>query len=242
MMVRRCVTMSLLVAVVLIARPATSATITVPNYSFESPATTFVNTNIDNWTKPPQPAWWSSGYGYDWDQLTGVFANTAPGNSDHIVNMDGNQAIWLFGVPQNELFQNLTAKYTVGQTYSLTVGVIGQGGGMLDNATMQIALYYLDGSSNRIQIGETTITSGNVADNGMTLFQDFSVVVPEVLPTNAWAGSNIGVQLLSTADFSNMGGYWDLDNVRLTAVPEPASLALLTIGAGVLAVRRRHRK
>ena len=233
--------MSLVVAVVLTSRPATSATITVPNASFESPATSFVNTNIDNWTKPAQPAWWSSSYGYDWSQLTGIFGNTASGSSDHINNMDGNQAAWLFAVPQNALFQDLSAKFAVGQSYNLTVGIIGHGGNMLDCVTMQIGPYYRDGSNNIVPVGATTVTCGSVADNGMNHLQDFSFVLPSVLVTDAWAGANIGVQLLSTADFGNMGGYWDVDNVRLTSVPEPASMTLLALGVGAFLLRRRAR-
>ena len=75
----------------------------------------------------------------------------------------------------------------------------------------------------------------------MNHFQDFSFVLPSVLVTDAWAGANIGVQLLSTADFGNMGGYWDVDNVRLTSVPEPASMTLLALGAGAFFLRRRAR-
>ena len=37
-----------------------------------------------------------------------------------------------------------------------------------------------------------------------------------------WAGRHIGVRLLSTVGFDLMGGYWDLDNIRLTATGGPA--------------------
>ncbi len=250
MWVRACGMVSLLVAAAVVTPPATAASIAVPNASFESPVTTFVNTNIDDWVKSAQPVWWDGSSGYDWDQLTGLFVNTARGKSDHIFNIDGNQAIWMFGVPQVELYQNLPDRYTVGQTYALTVGVIGHGGGMLDCITMQVGLYYLDGANNRVQIGSTTVTSGLVDDNGGTHFQDYSFVLPSVRASDPWANKSIGVQLLSISTFAmdpntgypEMGGYWDLDNVRLTAVPEPASMALLAIGAGVVAYRRRSRR
>ncbi|PYI81769.1 MAG: hypothetical protein DME26_19260, partial [Verrucomicrobia bacterium] len=68
--------------------------ITVPNGSFESPATPFVNTHVDSWQKPPKPPWYDESGGNFWDQLTGVFKNTPSGSADHIDNCDGSQAVW----------------------------------------------------------------------------------------------------------------------------------------------------
>ena len=50
-----------------------------------------------------------------------------------------------------------------------------------------------------------------------THFVDCQVQVPTVRSGDAWAGQNIGVQLLSTVGFELYGGYWDIDNVRLTS-------------------------
>jgi hypothetical protein len=237
-MARRCGIMVLLVAVAVIAQPTLGASISIPNYSFESPTTTFVNTNIDSWSKTPQPAWWTSAYGYDWSQLTGLFVNTAPGASDHIDNMDQNQAIWLFAVPGAGLYQDLAGTYTVGQAYTLTAGVLS--GPILDSNTMQIGLYYRDVSNAIVPLGAATATAGTVADNNGTHLEDYSFVLPAVSASDPWAGKAIGVQLLATATFENMGGYWDADNVRLTTTPEPATMALLAAGAGFLASRRRR--
>ena len=38
---------------------------------------------------------------------------------------------------------------------------------------------------------------------------------------DAWAGQNIGVQIASTVSTNLAGGYWDVDNVRLTETPLP---------------------
>src|SRR5262249_27172836 len=38
----------------------------------------------------------------------------------------------------------------------------------------------------------------------------------------AWAGSHVGVKLASTTSFTLTGGYWDVDNVRLRVVRDPA--------------------
>src|SRR6516225_953181 len=74
--------------------------IPVPNASFESPVTPFVNTHVDDWQKVPKPDWYIENGGYTWDQLAGVFLNTPIGASDHIINCDGKQALYLFAVPQ----------------------------------------------------------------------------------------------------------------------------------------------
>jgi hypothetical protein len=46
-----------------------------------------------------------------------------------------------------------------------------------------------------------------------------------VLPTNDWANQNIGVQIASAIGFDLIGGYWDIDNVRLIETPLPALLS-----------------
>jgi hypothetical protein len=50
---------------------------------------------------------------------------------------------------------------------------------------------------------------------------DFAVTTPMVRAGDAWAGKNIGIQFLSTVSPELAGGYWDLDNVRLTSIQAP---------------------
>src|SRR2546423_15691175 len=83
-----------------------AASIVVPNGSFESPSTTFVDTHIDSWQEAPKPDWYAEGGGFTWDQLTGVFMNTSVTSADHIDNCDGNQALWMFAVPEVGVFQD----------------------------------------------------------------------------------------------------------------------------------------
>src|SRR4029077_12323228 len=45
---------------------------------------------------------------------------------------------------------------------------------------------------------------------------DFQAIVPTVKASDPWADKNIGIQLASTVGFDLQGGYWDMDNVRLT--------------------------
>jgi hypothetical protein len=47
------------------------------------------------------------------------------------------------------------------------------------------------------------------------------VQVPTVTAGDAWVGQHIGIQLLSTVSPELIGGYWDLDNVRLSSTVTP---------------------
>ena len=220
----------------LLAPALEAGPITVPNPSFESPVTPFVNTHVDCWQKVPKPAWYVEGGGYTWDQLAGVFKNTPVGASDHIVNCDGNQASYLFAVPEVCLFQDydstdwsnsipthaFNATFDPGTAYQLTVGVIGGGGNMLPGVTFELDLYYRDAASNQVIVAATSITNSlSVFSNTVTLI-DFQVSVPTVQPADAWAGQHIGIRLLSTVDPSVQGGYWDLDNIRLIGIRQPS--------------------
>jgi hypothetical protein len=52
---------------------------------------------------------------------------------------------------------------------------------------------------------------------------DFQAQAPTVQPGDPWAGQQIGVRLRSSlVDTNLVGGYWDLDNVRLHASQAPA--------------------
>jgi hypothetical protein len=199
----------------------------VPNASFESPETTFVDVNIDLWQKPPKPWWYDESGGSLWIQLTGVFLNLPPADPDHIDNCDGNQAAWLFAVPEVELFQDLTATFEVGQSYHLTVGIFGGGGNMKDDVPIEIRLYYRDAENKKVTVGATTFTYD--WDTGYVKhLNDVQLDVPKVVSTDSWAGKNIGVQLVSTLTLADLdpetgraGGYWVLDNVRLKSLPGP---------------------
>ena len=204
--------------------------IAVPNFSFETPSTVFVDTNIASWVKSPKPFWYDESANGPWAQLTGVFLNPPPDstNNDHIINCDGAQAAFLFALPGVALSQdNLTSsnafnvKLEPGKSYDLTVGVLGNGGGMANGVTLLIGLYYLDASSNAVIIASTTVTNSSSLFPGKTNLVDFQAHLAPVKPTDPWAGRNLGVQIVSTVDFSLAGGYWDLDNVRLTSFQAP---------------------
>ena len=92
---------------------------------------------------------------------------------------------------------------------------------MPQGATLQIGLYYRDANSNAVMVAATSITNSSAAFPTNTHFVQYQVHVPGVKPTDPWAGKNIGIELLSTTDFTLAGGYWDIDNVRLVETVAP---------------------
>jgi hypothetical protein len=234
-------------ALVLGVRLVQAASVFVPNGSFESPAVPPVSPYawpfIDDWQKSAQPVWYNptNNNNTPWDYLMGTFYNV-PFPGVFIDNCDGSDAAFLFAVPDVALFQDydsvygtnttpthaFNAKFNVGSSYDLTVGAIGGGGGMTNGVTLDLSLYYRDSSSNMVTVAATTVTNSLQTFPTNTHFVDFQVHLPAVKAGDAWAGQHIGIQLLSTANFVNAGGYWDLDNVRLTETP---ALALSSAGA-----------
>ena len=217
--------------------------VTVPNSSFENPTTVYADPNITSWTKSSQPFWWDAESYGDWNNLSGVFLNTAPGAGDHIDNMTGTQAAFMLAVPTVGLTQDLSATFEAGKSFDITVGIIGGGGGMAAGATFEIGLYYMNGG-NMTMIATNDITfdgTTNVFAN-TNHFVDFTAHLSGVQAGDAWAGKNIGVALTSVYAPPDTGGYWDVDNVRVTAttVPEPSSWALIVLGFGSMFLMRRR--
>jgi hypothetical protein len=205
------------------------ASICIPNASFESPQTAFVDVNIDSWQDAPKPWWYDESGGYFWNQLTGVFLNVPPEDPGHIDNCDGLQAAWLFAVPEVELFQDLAATFEVGRAYHLMAGIIGGGGNMKHGVPIEIRLYYREGEDNKVTVGAATYTFDLEAAY-IKHFNDVQLDIPPVGEADPWIGKNIGVQLVSTLSFpedldpdtGRAGGFWDMDNVRLTTtLPGP---------------------
>ncbi|GMV97296.1 MAG: PEP-CTERM sorting domain-containing protein [Phycisphaerae bacterium] len=218
------------------------AVINVPNGSFEEPyvdmVSPYATSEVAIWQKAPVPAWWL-GLGYSaqqWNESVGTFVNVpfAP-----IDNVDGRQAVFMFATPDVELFQELDAVFEPGFSYRLTVAIEGGGFGMKLGVPMEIRLYYRDGDQ-RVTVGATEVTNAN-SSGVLSHLTDHHLDVPAVMAGDPWAGRKIGVQLISTVGLLDAGGYWDIDNVRLTAVPEPAALLLFGAGAAALLARRRAR-
>jgi hypothetical protein len=212
-----------------VAVEAETRTLLVPNGSFESPATDFVNIQVDGWRKTPRPDDYPEGGGFLWDQLTGVFRNTPPDSPDHLLNIDGKQALYLFAIPGVGLFQDATGtdtpdastnptvshRFEIGSRYTLRVGVLGQGGGMRPGASLDIDLYWRDALGAIHSVGSTRVTHSPALFPDHQRFVDAVVATPRIQPTDPWAGRPMGIRFLSRVDDAERGGYWDLDNVRL---------------------------
>lgn len=233
---------------------AIAATLQVPNGSFESPTPPPgfpVSLMINSWQETPQPGWFNPADfgGMTWDQMSGVFPNPAAGDPSHIDNADGQQAAYLFAVPTVGLFQDygsvawneaapshgFDVAYTVGVGYELTVGVLA-GGGMGAGAGLRISLYYRDGADSLVTVAARDIVFSEAEFPTTTHLNDYQVSLPIVTSGDAWAGQKIGVSLIATTPGAS---YWDVDNVRLTAIPEPGTFALFGLGAGTLYLARR---
>ncbi len=229
--------------------------ISIPNYSFESQLAdplSDVTNNIDSWQKSAQPVGFTTPNGYTWDQQSGIFGNTPVGYPNHINNADGFQSAYLFDVPGVAIFQDynstdwqnqppthgFNATFDIGKSYTFTLGVIAGGGNMQPGAVLDLILYYRDGSNNIVPIADTPITFTTAAFPTTTDLIDYSVSTSVISGADAAAGQNIGVELLSSQ--GEGFGYWDVDNARLTAAPEPTSAELLIAGLGGLLARRRR--
>ena len=75
---------------------------------------------------------------------------------------------------------------------------------------------------NAVSVAATSVTNTTGAFSNRTHFVDFAVKVPFVKTNDAWADQRIGVQLRSTVAPELAGGYWDVDNFRLSAITQPA--------------------
>ncbi|HCO94775.1 MAG TPA: hypothetical protein DIU00_12630 [Phycisphaerales bacterium] len=192
------------------AAPVMAASIAIENASFEAPL-------ID-----PNNAFGAVPYVDGWTEIdidpeglsrnTGVFANTAEGNEDHIVNADGSQLAFLGSQTGNALEQDLDAIYKAGCDYRLTIGVSVSSrfppAAVEPVDTLELVLYYSDVNS-VVDIAHRKVEA---TGQSYTQLQDFSLELTMVQTGDAWAGMNIGIALRAVGQ---PGGFWDLDNVRL---------------------------
>jgi len=183
--------------------------IPIENASFEVP---FVDPNAFP-ALPFVEAWIETDNDTQGSTNTGVFANTPGGKTDHIVNPDGNQLVFLGSELGNCLEQDLNANYIVGCDYRLTVAVGISSRfppSIIDPVdTLELVLFYRDGNDFVVDIARQTVDAIGLVSKQLV---DFSLQLPTVQSGEAWAGKSIGVALRA---MGMPGGFWDLDNVRL---------------------------
>ena len=202
----------------LLASPARSEVITVPNGSFESPTVPylfpFVSLDIDHWQREPAPDYWTVGFKYDaadWNHCAGTYLNVpfdGQGNpAAPIDNVDGSQAVFMFPWPGQGLWQTLDATFEVGRSYHLTGNAQG-GGPMPLNVPMEIRLFYEDATGKHVAVGSQEILNTNPPNTKVAHLPDHTLDVPAVAANDLWAGKNIGVEIISTAgmDVFNTSG------------------------------------
>ncbi|MBX3730996.1 MAG: hypothetical protein KF791_00220 [Verrucomicrobiae bacterium] len=211
--------------------------IPVPNASFEFPATPFVSPSVAEWQRTPKPPDYDDETNFAWDLAAGVFLNPGPGQDGHKENAEGRQALYLFAVPGNGILLDGTgpagafpAIYEPGNAYTLTVALIGGGGNMLEGTSLRLVLHAVTDAGERLTVAFDEILHSAQRFPTLTRFVDVAVTVPPVLPGDPWAGRPLGIGLYSAVQAGSglEGGYWDVDNVRLTAF-RPAELRITPV-------------
>jgi hypothetical protein len=162
----------------------------------------------------------------DWNingPAAGVAHNGWNGGQINLANSHGDQIGWMnaYADTANELassgiWQLLADSYTAGQSYELTIGVArAVWNPTEDSDQLQIRLWY-DAAGGPATIASVTITASDLNwSNGGDLI-DYTVTLPEVLVTDAWAGRQIGVWIVASYNApGGDGGDWVIDNVRL---------------------------
>ena len=185
--------------------------IPVTNHSFEQPCV-LEQPGVD----PNRPAF---PYAEGWIELdndpinplgtnTGVFVNIT-----NIANTDANQIAFLGSEEGNALLQDLSAVYQVGKSYRLTVGVcVSAQYPPPDPNGLELAFYYRE--PNIIDVASVQTREPNLFSR--TALEDYSVYLSTVRADAAYVGKPIGIAIRATGP---MGGYWDVDNVRVMEYP-----------------------
>ena len=192
--------------------------IPIENASFEAP---FVDPNAFP-ALPFVEAWIETDNDTQGSTNTGVFANTPGGKTDHIVNPDGRQLVFLGSELGNGIEQDVRANYIAGCDYRLTVAV-GISSRFPPSTvepvdTVELVLFYRDGNDVLVDIARQTVDAVGLFPQQLV---DFSLYLPTVQSSDSWAGKAIGVALRAAG---MPGGFWDLDHVRLAeSLPEPIS-------------------
>src|SRR3954464_10444973 len=177
-----CVKNLAVAALVVAAVVSRADNIDIPNYSFEQPVppegAPAYPVHVA-WQQTPKRADYVASGQFTWNVLTGVFPNSAAGSSDHIDNMEGNQAAYLFSERENGIFQILPDKFTSGYSYTLTVGLTASPNvPPTAGTTLDLTLYYTNAGSQIVPIATTTVAFDTATFPNGSHLRDFTVHVP----------------------------------------------------------------
>jgi hypothetical protein len=192
---------------------------------------------------------------------TGVFPNPAnpndgspvvagqPYSNGHLDGADGNDVAYIFSNTGNSITQALYVDpsvsspvpitFTAGQKYTLTASIAYAQNKPSATDRLAYELYYVDNSNvtHVVMEGDLSNSVASPAINQQTL-QDYSFSTAFLAVNDASIGQQINVGFFP---LDNSGGEFDIDNVRLTSVPEPAAIGLVSLaGIGLMRGRRRR--
>lgn len=98
-------------------------------------------------------------------------------------------------------------RFESGYSYTLTAGVLGMGGNMLEGVPLEISLCHRPDGSNLVPVASQIVTNSLALFPDRTHLVDFSVTLPEVRSSDPWVGHSVGIRFLSTlTDTNKMGG------------------------------------
>lgn len=250
--------------------PCAAAPLFVNNSSFESPGAlgNFIGLVADGWTiNGPGPA---ASFGNE-SSPTGdviVYYDSNPGTQGFPTGVTGKQAVSIFPIdhdPANptgpstpasisqalvtDTVSNTPVTFQSGKVYKITLDLALAGSAPPPSGVLKIALGYVDGggvehdvATRLVQNDPASLTGANRADNGSPVNQNnylaFSATSPLLGAGDAAVGKQISVLISGTGPG---GGEFNLDNVRVDAVPEPASLGTVAAAGGIMLLRRRKR-
>jgi len=189
---------------------------------------------------------------------TGIFLNSPPTIDGHLDNITGSQALFIGARDANQpgvtepiaLHRTLGDAFVPGRTYTFSFDAA-QSNNSIPNPGAELEVrFFFNGPGGRTLVANRVIGTDDVVDVNVPANQDnpldpdselfvnsftpfsFDVTVAGADP---WADAAIGLEI---RPISGTTGFWDIDNIRVTEIPEPATAMLLGIG-GLLMTRRR---